>query len=57
MYYSGYEEHELQPVLDLMISYLRAPVEHEAFYKKYASKKFMKGKHSTLLPVLCDHPY
>lgn len=26
-----------------MVDYLRAPVVHEAFFKKYASKKFMKG--------------
>ena len=26
-----------------MIDYLRRPVTHEAFFKKYASKKFLKG--------------
>ena len=26
-----------------MIDYLRRPVAHEAFFKKYASKKFLKG--------------
>lgn len=26
-----------------MIDYLRAPVVHNAFYKKYAAKKFFKG--------------
>lgn len=26
-----------------MIDYLRAPVVHNAFYKKYAAKKFLKG--------------
>jgi G2/mitotic-specific cyclin 2 len=26
-----------------MIDYLHGPVIHEAFFKKYASKKFMKG--------------
>jgi G2/mitotic-specific cyclin 1/2 len=30
-----------------MIDYLSSPVVHEAFFKKYASKKFLKGK-STL---------
>ena len=29
-----------------MIDYLSSPVVHEAFFKKYASKKFLKGKHS-----------
>lgn len=27
-----------------MIDYLHRPVCHEAFFKKYASKKFLKGK-------------
>lgn len=26
-----------------MIDYLHGPVAHEAFFKKYASKKFLKG--------------
>lgn len=26
-----------------MVDYLRKPVAHEAFFKKYASKKFLKG--------------
>ena len=26
-----------------MVDYLHKPVEHEAFFKKYASKKFLKG--------------
>ena len=29
-----------------MIDYLARPVIHEAFFKKYASKKFLKGKSS-----------
>ena len=32
-----------------MIDYLSGPVVHEAFFKKYASKKFLKGmSHHTL---------
>ena len=27
-----------------MIDYLSGPVVHEAFFKKYASKKFLKGQ-------------
>lgn len=30
-------------MLALMIDYLSGPVVHEAFFKKYASKKFLKG--------------
>ncbi len=26
-----------------MVDYLHRPVAHEAFFKKYASKKFLKG--------------
>ncbi|KAL6706491.1 G2/mitotic-specific cyclin [Coniothyrium glycines] len=42
-HYSGYSEEEIQPVLELMIDYLSSPVVHEAFFKKYASKKFLKA--------------
>lgn len=48
-HYAGYTEEEIKPVLDLMIDYLKAPVVHEAFFKKYASKKFLKGKSTFLL--------
>ena len=43
-YYAGYNEEELQPVFLLMLDYLHGPVIHDAFFKKYASKKFLKGK-------------
>ncbi|KAL5120297.1 G2/mitotic-specific cyclin [Pleosporales sp. CAS-2024a] len=43
VHYSGYTEAEIQPVLELMIDYLSSPVVHEAFFKKYASKKFLKA--------------
>jgi len=42
-HYSGYNEEEIQPVFKLMVDYLHKPVVHEAFFKKYASKKFLKG--------------
>ena len=42
-HYSGYTEEEIQPVFKLMVDYLHRPVLHEAFFKKYASKKFLKG--------------
>jgi hypothetical protein len=45
-HYAGYSEDEIQPVLQLMIDYLSSPVVvHEAFFKKYASKKFLKGQY------------
>ncbi|KAL6717870.1 G2/mitotic-specific cyclin [Lecanora helva] len=50
-HYSGYTEEEIRPVFELMVDYLHHPVEHEAFFKKYASKKFLKGK----LQVLVQH--
>jgi len=43
-HYSGYTEEEIRPSYQTMIDYLRAPVVHNAFYKKYAAKKFLKGK-------------
>ncbi|KAL1843145.1 hypothetical protein VTJ49DRAFT_2895 [Mycothermus thermophilus] len=42
-YYAGYTEEEILPVVLLMIDYMARPVIHEAFFKKYASKKFLKA--------------
>ncbi|KLP05403.1 Uncharacterized protein LW94_3067 [Fusarium fujikuroi] len=42
-YYAGYTEDEIEPVVHLMVDYLARPVTHEAFFKKYASKKFLKA--------------
>ncbi|KAI0159526.1 cyclin-like protein [Xylariaceae sp. FL1272] len=42
-YYAGFTEEEIEPVFLLMVDYLARPVIHEAFFKKYASKKFMKA--------------
>jgi hypothetical protein len=47
-HYAGYNEEEIDPVFKLMVDYLARPVIHEAFFKKYASKKFLKGK-STMI--------
>ncbi|KAL1958611.1 hypothetical protein VTO42DRAFT_4208 [Malbranchea cinnamomea] len=42
-HYAGYTKEEILPVFQLMVDYLHRPVVHEAFFKKYASKKFMKA--------------
>lgn len=42
-HYSGYTEEEIEPAVELMVDYLARPVVHEAFFKKYASKKFLKA--------------
>ncbi|KAF4998853.1 hypothetical protein FDECE_11696 [Fusarium decemcellulare] len=42
-YYAGYTEDEIEPVVHHMVDYLARPVVHEAFFKKYASKKFLKA--------------
>ncbi|OJJ40519.1 hypothetical protein ASPWEDRAFT_102598 [Aspergillus wentii DTO 134E9] len=42
-HYAGYTEDEIEPVFRLMVDYLHGPVLHEAFFKKYASKKFLKA--------------
>lgn len=49
VHYAGYTEEEILPVVKLMISYLCGRVRHEAFFRKYASKKFLKGKSTTNL--------
>lgn len=46
-HYAGYTEKDIDPVFRLMIDYLHRPVSHEAFFKKYASKKFLKGEFSS----------
>ena len=51
-HYAGYTEEEIEPVFKLMLEYLIAPVVHDAFFRKYASKKFMKGK---LLPSVSSY--
>ena len=51
-HYAGYTEEEIDPVFRLMVDYLHRPVSHEAFFKKYASKKFMKGQYLPLLPFI-----
>lgn len=42
-HYAGYTEEEVEPLVELMVDYLARPVVHEAFFKKYANKKFLKG--------------
>ena len=36
------------PVFQLMVDYCRSPIKHESFYKKYTSKKYLKGE---LIPI------
>lgn len=50
-HYAGYTAKGLEPVLKLMVRYLWGPVHHEAFFKKYASKKFMKGMPSACICI------
>lgn len=43
-HYAGYNDNEIMPCFLLMLDYLSGPVKHDAFFKKYAHKKFMKCK-------------
>jgi len=44
VHYSGYSSPEIRPVVRLMIDYLaRREILHEAFFRKYAAKKYMKA--------------
>jgi Cyclin, C-terminal domain len=44
IHYSGYTATEIRPVMRLMMDYLaRKEVLHDAFFKKYAAKKYMKA--------------
>lgn len=42
-FYAGYTEDEIEPIVQLMVDYLARPTIHDAFFKKYASKKFLKA--------------
>ncbi|KAI0031941.1 A/B/D/E cyclin [Vararia minispora EC-137] len=42
-HYSSYAESALIPTANLMLNYILKSVRHPSFYKKYASKKFMKA--------------
>ena len=52
VHYSGYLDEDTLPVMELMVDYLRNPVVHHAFYRKYAHKKFLRGK--TRLHIYLD---
>ncbi|CDK24267.1 unnamed protein product [Kuraishia capsulata CBS 1993] len=41
-YSGGYKESDIKEVCEMLIEYLVSPIIHEEFFKKYASKKFMK---------------
>ncbi|KAG7901766.1 hypothetical protein KL935_001726 [Ogataea polymorpha] len=41
-YSGGYKESDLKEVSEMIIDYLISPIVHEEFFKKYASRKFMK---------------
>ena len=43
VHYSGYTEDDIGAAVNIMIDYLAGPVVHNAFYKKYAGKRFLKG--------------
>lgn len=42
-YSGGYTKSDMKHVIDLLMKYLIEPVAHEEFFKKYASKKYMKS--------------
>jgi G2/mitotic-specific cyclin 1/2 len=54
-FYAGYTEVEIEPVVNLMVDYLARPIVHDAFFKKYASKKFLKGKLYVLACCILQH--
>ncbi|KAF8595999.1 A/B/D/E cyclin [Ceratobasidium sp. AG-I] len=41
-HYSTYREKDLLEPANVMLNYLLEPIKHEAFWKKYASKRYMK---------------
>ncbi|THH19624.1 hypothetical protein EW146_g1582 [Bondarzewia mesenterica] len=42
-HYSSYPESALVPTANLMLNYVLRPIRHPSFFKKYASKRFLKA--------------
>lgn len=42
IHYSTYREKDLVEPANIMLNYMLEPIKHEAFWKKYASKRYMK---------------
>ncbi|KAH6909563.1 g2/mitotic-specific cyclin cdc13 [Coprinopsis sp. MPI-PUGE-AT-0042] len=42
-HYSSYRESQLLPTANLMLNYILKPTRHEAFFKKYAGKRYTKA--------------
>jgi G2/mitotic-specific cyclin 1/2 len=42
-HYSGYKEEELLPCANVLLNYILKYPQHDAIYKKYASRKFCKA--------------
>ncbi|KAF8734862.1 A B D E cyclin, partial [Rhizoctonia solani] len=42
IHYSTYREKDLIEPANIMLNYMLEPIKHEAFWKKYASKRYMK---------------
>lgn len=42
-YSGGYRVDDMRECVELIVQYLVAPVEHDEFFKKYATRKFMKA--------------
>ncbi|KAF7724579.1 G2/mitotic-specific cyclin [Apophysomyces ossiformis] len=41
--YSGYTVQDFKPIVELMLDYLAQPVRHDAFFRKWASRRMMKA--------------
>lgn len=42
-YSGGYRVEDMKECIELIVQYLISPVEHDEFFKKYATRKFMKA--------------
>lgn len=42
-YSGGYRVEDMKECVELLFNYLIGPIEHDEFYKKYSSRKFMKA--------------
>jgi hypothetical protein len=55
-HYAGYSFEELEPCFLLMLDYVTGPVKHDAFFKKYAHKKFLKGRFTITVCLISLKP-
>jgi hypothetical protein len=56
IHYSGYEEAELEEIVQDLLIYFGEPCKHESFFKKYSCKKTMRASIFVKEWMKLNHP-